>query len=381
MQTQYAPAERENIEQVKSGFEAMRSHVPYDAILNLIPDISLILNAKRQVIFANQATFSTLGLTPADIIGARPGEMVGCVNSREPGGCGTAEACRVCGAVNAVLEALRTGQKSSKEARIATSADDKRGSLDLLVTAMPFASDQGQFLIVTLNDISDTKRRQVLERIFFHDLMNSLASLQAGMALLQGDYGSEAGQNDYLVHLASTTQNLIDEVSQQRELLTMEKGDLELQVCRVELSELAADSIRHVAITEAAQGKRLSLKGASPPLALHSDPVLLRRVILNMLKNALEASTEGDEIVLALAQGEAGMAITVSNPAVIPREHQLQIFQRSFSTKGRGRGIGTYSMRMLSEEYLGGKICFSSSEGEGTTFKLLLPIEVKARGS
>jgi sensor histidine kinase regulating citrate/malate metabolism len=53
---------------------------------------------------------------------------------------------------------------------------------------------------------------------------------------------------------------------------------------------------------------------------------------------------------------------------------QLQIFQRSFSTKGEnGRGIGAYSVKLFGEGYLKGKVAFSSSDPEGTVFSLSLP--------
>jgi sensor histidine kinase regulating citrate/malate metabolism len=57
----------------------------------------------------------------------------------------------------------------------------------------------------------------------------------------------------------------------------------------------------------------------------------------------------------------------------MPKEVQLQLFQRSFSTKGRGRGIGTYSIKLLTEKYLRGKVDFISNEGTGTTFNLYFP--------
>ena len=64
----------------------------------------------------------------------------------------------------------------------------------------------------------------------------------------------------------------------------------------------------------------------------------------------------------------------VSNPEIMPQEVQFQIFQRSFSTKGEvGRGIGTYSMKLFGERYLGGKVDFVSYSPEGTTFRLSLP--------
>ena len=52
----------------------------------------------------------------------------------------------------------------------------------------------------------------------------------------------------------------------------------------------------------------------------------------------------------------------------------MKIFQRSFSTKGEGRGLGTYSMKLLTERYLGGRVSFTTSADEGTIFKVALPI-------
>ena len=58
----------------------------------------------------------------------------------------------------------------------------------------------------------------------------------------------------------------------------------------------------------------------------------------------------------------------------MPTEVQLQVFQRSFSMKGQaGRGIGTYSIKLFAEQYLGGKIKFISREPEGTCFVLTIP--------
>jgi len=64
---------------------------------------------------------------------------------------------------------------------------------------------------------------------------------------------------------------------------------------------------------------------------------------------------------------------SVNNPSKMSIEVQKQIFQRSFSTKGSGWGIGTYSMKLFGEKYLGGTVSFESSEEEGTTFHIVLP--------
>ena len=58
---------------------------------------------------------------------------------------------------------------------------------------------------------------------------------------------------------------------------------------------------------------------------------------------------------------------------MIPDEYQQRIFQRDFSTKGTGRGLGTYSMQLLSR-LLSGDVDFISETGNGTRFTLTLPI-------
>jgi len=54
------------------------------------------------------------------------------------------------------------------------------------------------------------------------------------------------------------------------------------------------------------------------------------------------------------------------------------LFQRSFSTKGEGRGLGTYSIKLYTERYLKGTVSFSSAEGEGTVFRVRYPWVLEA---
>ncbi|MHC4874743.1 MAG: ATP-binding protein [Planctomycetota bacterium] len=55
---------------------------------------------------------------------------------------------------------------------------------------------------------------------------------------------------------------------------------------------------------------------------------------------------------------------------------KLRVFQRNFSTKAdNGRGLGTFSMKLFGEKFLGGSVTFVSTEEEGTVFKLTLPLK------
>lgn len=93
-----------------------------------------------------------------------------------------------------------------------------------------------------------------------------------------------------------------------------------------------------------------------------------------MVKNAFEAIAVGEAVTVGFERGVDGVTFTVHNPGVIPERVAHQIFQRTFSTKApRGRGLGTYSMKLLGERYLGGRVGFQTSPEAGTVFAIRLP--------
>jgi len=106
-----------------------------------------------------------------------------------------------------------------------------------------------------------------------------------------------------------------------------------------------------------------------------TDKPLLRRIIGNMVLNALEASKSGDIVSIWVHCQAERVRISVTNQGEMSVEVQLHLFKRSFSTKEKeGRGLGTYSMKLFGERYLGGVVGFYSNNGI-TTFFIELPFE------
>jgi sensor histidine kinase regulating citrate/malate metabolism len=98
-----------------------------------------------------------------------------------------------------------------------------------------------------------------------------------------------------------------------------------------------------------------------------------------MVKNALEASRSGEPVIIGCSAADGGVEFSVHNSGAVPRDVRDRIFTRSVSTKGAGRGLGTYSIHVLSR-YLKGKASFTSSEEEGTTFRVWFPGEYQKNG-
>jgi signal transduction histidine kinase len=117
----------------------------------------------------------------------------------------------------------------------------------------------------------------------------------------------------------------------------------------------------------------LRLVEGSPDVSFRSDRAIVSRVLGNLLKNAVEASQAGEMVSLGCAPADGGVEFQVHNRGVIPPDVAAQLFQRSFSTKGSGRGLGTYSVKLLTERYLQGHASVVSTEQGGTTFRVWYP--------
>ena len=87
---------------------------------------------------------------------------------------------------------------------------------------------------------------------------------------------------------------------------------------------------------------------------VNSDLSLLLRVLCNMITNAIEASLEHETVNVWVTTDADRVTFYVHNDQVIPENIQLRLFEKNFSTKkGDGRGLGTYSMKLIGEKLLG----------------------------
>lgn len=339
----------------------------YEAVMNAV----VIVNECRQIVYCNQRFALLTGSeNPTGIYGMRIGEALGCVHSdEEEGGCGTAEACAVCGAANAILD----GQQGRLRVREA-SIRERDGSPDINIElkASPLQQDGESFVILAINDISDRFRRQALERIFFHDLMNTAS----GLKMLSEQIADNCGDTTiapFRDQLQKGVSYLMEEIREQRILLAAETEALELSIKRSRSRRLLEDLEGFYRNLELADEKEIVIEEDSEDIAVETDPTLVFRVIGNMVKNALEASRPAEQVRMACSRAEGGVVFSVRNPAYMQRKVQLRIFHRSFTTKAAGRGLGTYSMKLLTEHYLMGRIWFSSTREKGTCFRLWLP--------
>jgi len=369
----YAPAKRSTPKEILVDFELVGSQKFFQEIFGTLTGIGGVLDKNRQIVYANEEFLGFLGISSLEpILGKRPGEVVSCINSNvESGGCGTSAACEYCGAVNAILESQKSGKKSTKETRISTISDGKQTSLDLKISSTPVNLVGEVFYVLILQDISSEKRRLALERIFFHDLLNSAGGLNGLLSMLKEEKNPDAERE--LINMSEeASRDILEEIVMQRQLLAAENGDLTIKKEKVNSINILNSAIRKIGAHETGQNKRVIIDDHVAEIEFDTDKVLFQRVLINLIKNALEATKPDGTVYVGVKNVENKLNFWVKNDMVLSKEVQSQLFQRSFSTRGQDRGIGTYSVRLLTENYLNGKVSFISNENEGTIFSVLL---------
>lgn len=373
--TYHAPAERLDNEEILVQANELKLEENVGRILDALPSISLLLNIQRQIIFCNKAYFRANPKVAADtILGLRPGELLSCMHSREnPGGCGTSESCRYCGAVNAFLECQHTGEQVENEVRILTGEENLIDAMDLKVTASPMKIRSYPYILLTMVDISHEKRRQILERVFFHDLLNKTGSLSCVFENIKLPPGAEKVKN--IIEIATNMSNeIVEEINTHKSIMEAEKGELQVSPEKLLTDEVIQAVVKQMCFNSVAYEKNINVSPDTEDLLIFTDYSLLTRVLVNMMKNALEATTREGTVTIVCRKEDDSAVFSVHNSNSMEENIRLQVFQRSFSTKGSNRGLGTYSMKLLGEKYLGGKIWFESAPESGTIFYFKIPM-------
>lgn len=376
--TYYDSPERNSPEEVELLKEKVLNNQLLIEVIEAYPEIVVVLNENRQIIaFNKKALLAFESLNYDEIYGSRLGEALNCIHAYEEiAGCGTSRFCAECGAAKAIKYTRDTSQALISECRITKKVERKEISLDFRVSSSCIYIDGQRFILFTVIDIADEKRRKALERTFFHDVLNTASAVYGISEIIPGiEEKDDLERMGQLLNISA--KQLISEIESHRDLLNAENNTLSINIVNVSVDEILSRAADIYKEHQVSQGKEIQVAFVNNPVHIETDAVLLIRSVGNLLKNALEASSKGDVVRLMAEVTDDNIIFKVNNPLVMPQSVQLQVFQRSFSTKANsGRGIGTYSIKLLVENYLGGKVSFSSIPEEGTTFLISLPHRV-----
>ncbi len=372
MKTYFAPPEKASKRELDAEVELVSRSPIVSGLLHSVSGLLAILNEQRQALALNDSFLRTLGVDdPEEALGLRLGEAFHCVHAEEGlAGCGTTKFCSTCGAAIAIVSSLGDQVPVERLCALQARRDGRLVDIALLVRAQPIRVEGKGLLLLLVHDVTVEQRRAALERTFFHDINNLLAGLLQTCELL-----AETCPNELTEVVVDAATRLHGEVAIQRYISAAQTGHYRAAWRTCGVNRVVEEIKRFHDQHPVAHGKRIECKVAAQDVTITTDVSALFRVLSNMVINALEATGKGGSVRVWIEPEEQHVAFCVWNRSAIPAEVQGRLFQRNFSTKAEaGRGIGTFSMKLLGEDVLGGRVGFTSSPEEGTVFRFTHPV-------
>jgi signal transduction histidine kinase len=215
-----------------------------------------------------------------------------------------------------------------------------------------------------------------------HDLKTPLTSVLATLELLtDGDLGPLTPKQQPLVENAmQKSEELLALIDDLLEVRRIEESSITLSLEPIDTAAFVLEITRDWAFRFAQEQTRVRTDIASDAPSLSADRGLLKRVLGNLIQNALVHSSTPIELTVAVRADTPGVrfSITDTGPGIPPEFHDVifrkfQQLHTSWVPRVRTSGLGLTFCRLVTEAH-GGRIWVQSSEGKGSTFHVALPL-------
>jgi CheY-like chemotaxis protein len=225
--------------------------------------------------------------------------------------------------------------------------------------------------------IEAAQLREDVERITRHDLKNPLQMIVGAPAVIRLDDNLTEQQLSMLDGITDAGYRMLEMINRSLDLYKMERGVYQLKPTAVDITQVIHRIFGETKRLAELRDSALELMVEGEPLAegevieVLGEELLCYSLLANLVKNALEASPEGERVTITLSAGEMHR-IRIHNMGAVPEEIRDRFFDK-YATAGKekGTGLGTYSARLITETQ-GGQIAMETSVTEGTTLTVSL---------
>ena len=212
-----------------------------------------------------------------------------------------------------------------------------------------------------------------------HDIRNPLQSITSDVYLVKSDLYivPEGEEKENMKESLSGIENNVDYINKIVQDLQDFVKPLKPTVQETEIEELIQEVLFKNGIPE---NIHASCKVDEKAKKMTGDPAFLKRILSNLVSNAIQAMPTGGKLEIVACRNEGEIAITVRDTGVgIAEKDKPMLFTPLFTTKSKGQGFGLAVVKRMTEA-LGGTVMFESQEGKGTMFILRFPSPKELNG-
>ena len=213
-----------------------------------------------------------------------------------------------------------------------------------------------------------------------HELRTPLTSIRGYLELVLDDEETPLPEEHrtFLGVVQRNADRLLRLVGDLLFVAQVDAGRLALEREELDLAAVAAECVQAAEPVATRRQVRVALEAA--PTALVGDRARLSQLVDNLLSNAIKFSPEGGAVTLRVGAAGERASLEVADGGIgIPADEQEQLFERFFRSSNarraavQGTGLGLVIVRAIAEAH-GGSVTVTSLEGEGTTFRVELPL-------
>ena len=283
--------------------------------------------------------------------------------------------------VGAAYEKLLDEDETSYESVLHRADGDK---VPVIIHARRVEFEDAESIQWTLQDITERKEldalREDLTSMIYHDLRSPLGNIVSSLGVLQGMIGPDDAANSILKvasHSTDRIQRLIDSLL---DINRLESGQSIAEQSEVQTEELIRAAVNDAAPSAAGRRQTVEINIQEPLPRIWVDADMIRRVLINLLENAIKYSKTETKIEIGAKPDGAAVLFWVQDqgPGIAPSE-QKRVFEKfarikAGSHRPSGLGIGLAFCRTAVMAH-GGHIWIESEEGKGSRFLFTLPIK------
>ncbi len=258
---------------------------------------------------------------------------------------------------------------SDHDAEIETIVDDDGRGRTLRTVGRrldPGHPERGTVFLV--EDVSEAKRLEQLKndinQVMRHDLKSPLATVASALEALELAGPLNERQRGLTAMLERAVAAMTARINLSLHLYRLESGSLGLTPRPLPLAALLAEAREELApyLTDG-QALRVAYEAPAEAFIVLGERAMLTAMLVNLLKNALEAAGEAGPVMVTVADPRAPRLV-IDNPGEAPPEIRARLFEKHVTAgKARGTGLGAYSARLIARAFGGDVVADTTIPG------------------